>query len=144
MLNPKIEKRISKINGVGLFAIAAIKKDEVIWYPTTEYMEKIHLIDFENLTDEQKQDWVKHSYQIGEFLYKDTDDTRFMNHSCKPNVVDFYNRLVAARDIQRGEELTWDYLPYMNPYLVFECKCGNQNCVGTVKKGVLVGIKPTL
>ncbi|HWP78048.1 MAG TPA: SET domain-containing protein [Candidatus Nitrosotenuis sp.] len=145
MLSPKIEKRRSQISGVGLFATQKIKKDEVIWSPTIEHIEKIHIMDFENLDDdEKKQDWIKHSYQIGQFLYKDTDDTRFMNHSCKPNVVDFYNTLIAARDIQPGEELTWDYLPYMNPYLVFECRCGNQNCVGIVKKGVAVGTKPQL
>lgn len=141
MLSHKIVKRSSQINGLGLFATEFIRKDEVIWSPTTENMEKIHLDDLEKIDDAQRQDWVKHSYQIGEFLYKDIDDTRFMNHSCKPNVVDSYNTLIAARDIQKGEEITWDYLPFMNPYLVFECKCGNENCVGIVRKGVLVGTR---
>ncbi|MEM3063928.1 MAG: SET domain-containing protein [Candidatus Nitrosotenuis sp.] len=142
MLSPKVVKRNSRISGIGLFAAQNIKKDEVIWFPTTEHIEKIHITDFEKINDgNQKQDWIKHSYQIGEFLYKDTDDTRFMNHSCRPNVIDFYNMLVAARDIQADEELTWDYLPYMNPYLVFECRCGNQNCVGIVRKGITVGAK---
>jgi SET domain-containing protein len=141
LLNSKIEKRRSRISGSGLFAKEAIKKDEVVWSPTFELIEKIRVDEVPTLAEDRQYDWIKHSYQIGDFLYKDTDDTRFMNHSCKPNVIDSYNVLVAARDIEKDEEVTWDYLPFMNPYLVFECSCGNQNCVGVARKGILVQSK---
>jgi hypothetical protein len=104
-------------------------------------MEKIHIDELHSLPESKKYDWIKHSYQIGDTLYKDTDDTRFMNHSCSPNVIDFLDILVAARRIHKDEEITWDYLPYMNPYLVFDCRCGNQNCVGVVKKGTMISVK---
>ncbi len=141
MLNSKIEKRMSSISGIGLFASQVIEKGETVWSPTLELMEKIHIDDLHVLSESEKHDWIKHSYQIGDTLYKDTDDTRFMNHSCSPNVVDLRDILVATRQIQKDEEITWDYLPYMNPYLVFDCRCGNQNCVGTIKKGILVSMK---
>lgn len=104
-------------------------------------MEKISVSDLHGLPEDEKKDWIKHSYQMGDTLYKDTDDTRFMNHSCSPNVVDLRDVLVAARRIQKDEEITWDYLPYMNPYLVFDCRCGNENCVGTVRKGISVSAR---
>ncbi len=141
MLNPKIEKRTSGISGAGLFAKTTIEKGETVWHPTLELMQKIHVDDLDSLPENEKQDWIKHSYQIDDILYKDIDDTRFMNHSCVPNVVDFRDTLVAARQIQKDEEITWDYLPYMNPYLVFDCRCGSQNCVGTVKKGVMIRVR---
>jgi SET domain-containing protein len=141
LLNPKIEKRQSPISGIGLFVKERIKKDEVIWSPTSEMMEKIHIEEIPMLSEDKRYDWIKHSYQMGDFLYKDTDDTRFMNHSCNPNAMDSYDVLIAARDIEKDEEVTWDYLPYMNPFLVFECSCGNQNCVGIARKGVLVQSK---
>jgi SET domain-containing protein len=141
LLNPKIEKRQSPISGIGLFVKESVKKNEIIWSPTSELMAKIHVKELPTLSDDERHDWVKHSYQMGDYLYKDTDDTRFMNHSCSPNVIDFHNSLIAARDIEKDEEITWDYLPYMNPYLVFECSCGNQNCVGVARKGVLVQSK---
>lgn len=141
MLNTKIEKRNSAISGLGLFAKEAIKKDEMVWSPTAELIEKIHINDLATLSEGGRLDWIKHSYQMGNFLYKDIDDTRFMNHSCSPNTANSYNVLVAARDIEKDEEITWDYLPYMNPYLVFDCFCGNQNCVGVVRKGIMIQIK---
>lgn len=141
LLNAKIEKRNSAISGLGLFARESIKKDERIWSPTAEMIEKIHVDDLATLSDDSQLDWIKHSYQMGSFLYKDIDDTRFMNHSCRPNTANSYNVLVAARDIEKDEEITWDYLPYMNPYLVFDCFCGNQNCVGVVRKGIMIQIK---
>ncbi|MGI0004540.1 MAG: SET domain-containing protein [Candidatus Nitrosotenuis sp.] len=141
MLNSKIEKRVSGISGIGLFAKEPIGKGETVWLPTAELMEKIHVGDLPVLSENEKRDWIKHSYQVDETLYKDTDDTRFMNHSCSPNVVDFHDIVVAARHIQKNEEITWDYLPYMNPYLSFDCRCGNQNCVGTIKKGIIIRAK---
>ena len=68
----------------------------------------------------------------------DIDDTRFMNHSCEPNTVDFPiddpTMIVASRNIEKNEEVTWNYLPFMNPYQEFPCNCGGAHCVGVVKK----------
>jgi SET domain-containing protein len=114
MLNPKIDKRnISKINRYGLFAREVILKDELIWSTTENHIKKISLTDFEKLSAEDKQIWIDHCYQIDDYFQMDVDDTRFMNHSCAPNTVDF-------------------------PVDEFPCNCGNENCVGVVKKNATI------
>lgn len=37
------------------------------------------------------------------------DNDRFMNHSENPNITDLGGKVVAARDITAGEEITCDY-----------------------------------
>jgi len=143
MLNPKIDKRnISKINRYGLFAREVILKDELIWSTTENHIKKISMTEFEKLSAEDKQIWIDHCYQIDDYFQMDVDDTRFMNHSCAPNTVDFPvddpTMIVAMRDIQKDEEITWNYLPFMNPYQEFPCNCGNENCVGFVKKNAII------
>jgi len=58
--------------------------------------------------------------------------TRFMNQSCEPNTVDFPSdvpiMIVAEKDIEKDEEGTLNYLPFMNPFQVFKCSCGSKNC----------------
>lgn len=48
----------------------------------------------------------------------DTDDTRLMNHSCEPNTMDYPlndpTMIVASKNIEKNEEVTWNYLPFMN------------------------------
>lgn len=143
MLNQKIEKRsTSEINRYGLFAKEIIFKDELIWSPTENEIKKISVAEFEKLPVGDKQIWIDHCYQIDDYFQMDTDDTRLMNHSCDPNTADYPaddpTMIVAKRDIQKNEEVTWNYLPFMNPYQVFSCNCGSENCVDVVKKNAVV------
>lgn len=139
MLNKKIEKRnTSKINRFGLFAKELIHKDELIWTSTNDAIKVIHVTELKKLSENEQKDWIDHCYQIGEYFHMDIDDTRLMNHSCDPNTIDYPEEdptsIIAARDINKDEEITWNYLPFMNPYQVFECNCGSKNCVKTVRK----------
>ncbi len=139
MLNKKIEKRsISKINHFGLFAKELIFKDEMIWTSTNDTIKVIHVTELEKLSKNEQKDWIDHCYQIGDYFHMDIDDTRLMNHSCDPNTTDYPiddpNAIIAARNIEKDEEITWNYLPFMNPFQVFECNCGSKNCVKIVKK----------
>jgi len=142
MFSPKIEKRSSKIEGLGLFAKEKILKGEIIWTFTPGTVKVIAVNEFENLPKDEQQVWIDHCYQMGDKFYMDVDDARLMNHSCEPNILDNPDdgkaTLVAARDIESDEELTWNYLPYMNPYQTFPCYCGSKYCVGLVKKGAVV------
>lgn len=147
MLNPKIDKRnISEINRYGLFAKEIIFKNELVWSPTENEIKKISVIEFEKLSVDDKQIWIDHCYQIDDYFQMDTDDTRLMNHSCDPNTMDYPTddptMIVAKRDIQKNEEVTWNYLPFMNPYQVFSCNCGSENCVKIVKKNAVVKSNP--
>ena len=141
LLSSKVEKRGSKIKGMGLFARESIVKGETVWSFSPETVRTIHASEFDSLPKDEQQIWIAHCYQMGDMFYMDVDDARLMNHSCSPNIIDNPDdgaaTLVAARDIQKDEEITWNYLPYMNPYQVFPCYCGSKNCVGVVKKGAV-------
>lgn len=142
MLNKKIEKRsISRISNFGLFAKEKIFKDEIIWTSSQDAVKTIHTTELEKLPTNEKQDWIDHCYQIGDYYHMDIDDTRLMNHSCEPNTEDYPKEdptaIIAARDIDKDEEVTWNYLPFINPFQVFNCNCGSKNCVKIVKKSQL-------
>lgn len=59
------------------------------------------------------------------------------NHSCNPNLrVSGFNKLVARRAIDKGEELTIDYgsISVGSGVTIIEnCNCGSQNCRGEIK-----------
>jgi [histone H3]-lysine9 N-trimethyltransferase SUV39H len=81
----------------------------------------------------------------GEFM---SGPTRFINHSCDPNLKIFARvgdhadkhihdlALFALRDILKGEELTFDYIAGIasddedpeDPTNMTECLCGSANC----------------
>lgn len=80
-----------------------------------------------------------HYVQIGKNLYMgpsgNIDD--FFNHSCSPNsglkITGKKAVLAAIRDIQKGEEITWDYSTTMDEDdWTMECTCGSQNCRKTI------------
>ena len=62
---------------------------------------------------------------------------RLINHSCNPNCEvsgkGLKLSIYALRDIQNGEELSYDYgFSYDKDYKQFPCKCGQKNCVGYI------------
>ncbi len=61
---------------------------------------------------------------------------RYMNHSCNGNceAVNIEGRIwiVARRDIEAGNELTYDYGYDMAHFLDHPCQCGASNCVGYI------------
>ena len=58
----------------------------------------------------------------------------FINHSCNPNgVMSGSTVVVAMRDIEVGEELTYDYATSDgSEYDEFECECGSVFCRGKI------------
>ena len=66
---------------------------------------------------------------------------RFLNHSCAPNceaeLLDGKIWIVALRDIQAGEEITFDYGYDLEDYRDHPCACGASECVGYIVAGEL-------
>jgi SET domain-containing protein len=67
----------------------------------------------------------------------------YINHSCDPNCETFIPRghiwIDALRDIEAGEELTYDYMYDMDKsytdddlFNLYGCKCGAEKCRGTI------------
>jgi uncharacterized protein len=61
---------------------------------------------------------------------------RSINHSCEPNChTEQFGRIiwiVASRDIQAGEELTYNYGYELNDEPPEPCHCGAQHCCGYI------------
>jgi len=56
------------------------------------------------------------------------------NHSCDPNIA-YSNSItfVAIRDIESGEELTFDYATSESFFKPFKCNCGSKACRIVIK-----------
>lgn len=73
-------------------------------------------------------------YQLDEDIWCDPDyPFNYCNHSCDPNCVVVGLSMIALRDIQPGDELTFDYsvIDSTEPWEM-ECRCHNANCRGII------------
>jgi SET domain-containing protein len=68
--------------------------------------------------------------------YRRNNPARYINHSCDPNCEAVNDRgniwVVALRDIEPGEELTYEYGYDVEHFLDHPCRCGADNCVGYI------------
>ncbi|HEX8559830.1 MAG TPA: SET domain-containing protein [Pyrinomonadaceae bacterium] len=83
-------------------------------------------------------------YGVGEAIYRldywsrEEMPMHLTNHSCDPNAsFDGGGMLVAVREIEAGEEITFDYTAHPLPASPwnFKCCCGAEACVGWVDVG---------
>lgn len=102
---------------------------EVITFDEAEKRSKEYLfdLDFNYATDSDLCPYTVDAFKYGNI-------TRFINHSCDPNLSvfgvlidcldpDFHDiAFFASRDIVAGEELCFNYRKFM------KCKCGSLNC----------------
>lgn len=114
--------------GKGLFSKKNIKKGENIFKFTGK------LITFKQTLE--VTDNFGDPLQIGKNLYINLEEPmRFINHSCNPNAGIINDiTLIALRDIQKGEEIYFDYSTSMDEdHWVMQCMCGEANCRKTIK-----------
>jgi uncharacterized protein len=136
-----IEVKASKISGKGVFASKKIQKGQTIYVLKGEEIDLDELIKRCNEYTESPSDPL----QIEREKYIDLEEfSRSFNHSCNPNsFVKGKNKLVALRDIQKGEEITYDYSATMNDYeekivkagrslWTCKCNCKSKNCRGVI------------
>lgn len=117
--------------GHTVFAKEAIRKGEliVVWSGI--------LVDGEALA-QMPPPVRRHSLQVEENHYlvslRDCEPADYVNHSCNPNAgLSGQIALVAMRDIEAGEEITYDYaMSDGSSYDEFACGCGAQHCRGAV------------
>ncbi|HVV14992.1 MAG TPA: SET domain-containing protein [Candidatus Paceibacterota bacterium] len=119
----------SAIEGIGLFAAEDIPKGTLVWRFVPGFDLELTLGGFETLSEAAK-DQMKHyayiSKKTGNYILC-SDDARFFNHAAEPNVIEVQDENeqeppnAAARDIKKGEELTFDYRNFIDG-LDFETK----------------------
>jgi SET domain-containing protein len=134
-----IELRPSPIDGVGVFAVVELRRDQRI-------ADGVHESDFRRLVrwgeidqlDQALREKIS-AFCLGTpegFVPPDELDFNklsvewYLNHSCDGNLgFDEKGDFVARREIKRGEELTYDYgLAESNPAFRMECKCASAAC----------------
>ena len=128
------ERRRSKIQGWGVYATTRITKNTRITYYAGE-----KISNRESLKRELR--YIKKGHI---WCFKLTNRTvidagvggniaRFINHSCKPNC---YSQVIgdmvwirAARKIEKGEELTYDYNTGGEAGIQCHCRTGCKNTI---------------
>ena len=53
---------------------------------------------------------------------------KYINHSCEPNVFDKNRKVIAMKDIKKGDELSYDYSIAGVDNCRMNCHCKTKNC----------------
>ena len=127
MLADLFEVKETKDKGFGLYARHHVPKGTIICFESEGYR-IIPEEEYNSLSETAKE----HVYQRVDGTYiAPSDDSKYFNHSCDANVLD--SRLgfdIVVRDIQKGEEVTYDYRAFC--FKEMECHCGSENCCGHI------------
>jgi SET domain-containing protein len=130
---PRIERRTSNVHGYGVFAAEAIaKRTRIIDYAGELVRNGPELDEREDEYLREGCIWV---FRVNRAWSRDANVNgniaRFINHSCAPNcdfqVIDKTIWILAARDIRRGEELTYDYRTIGERTIPCRCRPGCPN-----------------
>lgn len=112
----KLDK--SGLHGIGLFTNQNIKKGQLIYTASPLLDVDITKKEFDSLDDKEKEEvqWWGFFDEPSQKWHVDFDVSKFINHSYEANVTQVSGHdeayLVAARNIQSGEELTQNYLEF--------------------------------
>ena len=134
-VSPKLELKNSPLGGKGLFAVEPVKKDEAVvdfsagvgQYVSNAEFDKKYSLDFD------------YGLQVDDDLFfaaMETDEVEpadYINHSCEPTCgIRDKIKIAAMRDIQPGEEITFDYAMSESSDYQMDCLCGKPNCRKTI------------
>ena len=123
---PKIARRRSRVHGWGVFAREPINKNKRIIDYAGELINHKESLNREDKYLKRNEIWC---FTVNRRWVRDANVggnvARFVNHACKPNC---YSQIVgktiwicAARNIQPGEELTYDY--HTDGEQTIQCRC---------------------
>ncbi|MBW2991512.1 SET domain-containing protein-lysine N-methyltransferase [Candidatus Woesearchaeota archaeon] len=128
-ISSKTETRESSISGKGLFAVENIKKDELM-VVFGGYVMSVG--EWRALPDDVREEVIQihENFLIGAKKTEELGDGDYVNHSCNPNTgIKGQVVLVAMRDIEKDEEITFDYATVVSGIdFKMKCNCGSKNC----------------
>ena len=120
------------IHGTGLFTTQRIFKGELVW----ELDEPTFTMEEIKTWPEARRDAFKwYGFQCGVNRYSLPEGlSRETNHSCDPNTWWAGSQsIVARRNIQTGEEVTYDYATCdIDIKFKMQCCCGAKQCRGEI------------
>lgn len=86
---------------------------------------------FDDDFDQWTPDLLNHAIQYDKAAWRDSNGlARWINHSCDPNcgIKNLFD-VVAMRDIEKGEQVTWDYeMTEKSEWWQMRCRCGSPLC----------------
>lgn len=128
--SPKTEKRISQIEGRGLFARQAISAGEVVAVKGGAIMDSAAFALVRHQVSPAEIQIEDDLYIAPRTAAEVEASILCLNHSCRPNVgVRGQITFVAMHDIAAGSELTIDYAMIDgDPAERMECSCGAPEC----------------
>lgn len=125
---PYIYRKKSGIHNYGVFAAKDIPAGERVVQYTGQKM------TYAVAEKKPNQDYLfelNSRYQID-----GRNIARYVNHSCDPNcdsdVTGGKIWIIAWRDIEKGEEITYNYGYTIKEGLKYPCLCGQKNCIGYI------------
>lgn len=138
-----VEVRGSEIHGQGVYCIEPIEKEQYF----IEYVG--NLIDKEESERRAWKQYEEHEKTGAAAVYifnltkkwdldgnVEWNPARLINHSCEPNSEAIQDGkrvyLQALRDIEVGEEITFDYGFDVDCYEDHPCRCGSPKCIGYI------------
>jgi len=140
---PRIARRKSKLHGWGVFALEPINKNTRIITYDGELIDHKESFKRETKYLERGEIWC---FTVNRRWVRDAtvggNVARFINHACKPNC---YSQIMgkdiwirAGRNIEAGEELTYDYRLSLDGRITrkireeYACRCGTKRCRGSL------------
>lgn len=135
-LHPHIKVSRSAIAGRGLIAQKRIPRGTIIWHFSEEEVRRYSTSQYRKFSVRFREMLRRYAYTdySGEIIYT-LSDTKFFNHSCDANTTDALCEevAVAIRNIEPGEEVTYDYGILMGPWEPpLKCACGAKNCRASI------------
>ena len=131
MLHPNIELRKSRISGRGLFASSFIPKGTVLWIHVPSLEITYPYDQFDKFSKKYQNYLIKYAYWWKGKICLGKDNSKYWNHSCDPNAAPVPSNPdkwdFAIKDIQKDEELTYDYALFMD-HTSFPCQCNSLIC----------------
>jgi SET domain-containing protein len=142
----KIVVRNSRIHGRGVYAARRIRRGERV----AEYKGELISWDEADRRPPSDPEDPHHTFFFSLADGKGVIDgnvggnaSRYINHSCDPNCEteetdDGRIFVMALRDIRRGEEIVYDYCLIIDERVTkklkrqYECRCGAEDCRGTM------------
>jgi SET domain-containing protein len=123
---PRISRRRSRVHGWGVFALEPINKNKRIIRYEGELIDHKESLKRETRYLKRGEIWC---FTVNRRWVRDAQNggnvARFINHACRPNcyshIVDKDIWIRAARNIEPGEELTYDY--YTDGEQIIQCRC---------------------
>ncbi len=113
----------TKKKGTGVFASSNIRKGSAVLKMYGD------IVDLEKVWDHARFLQVADRLFLGPSGLADD----YVNHSCEPNcgIIQVNDEYImkAVKDIEMGQEITFDYSTWMNnDYWKMECRCDSANC----------------